>query len=201
MPKNQRRKHERIKRRLKVEYGDVDFRHSGMALDISVGGLFLQARRIYEIGDYLHLHITDRKLDFYTEGCVARIRRVDPRLRRIEKEGMGIRFVSAAEIIKRKVPRTQRRVETNEIVCESVEALEKLLREQLTAGVVMVPTTAEPDLRSVVEFTVRCEFGETRAGVQGMGRIIQLLKTGSTPSAVVEVQDASALRAELEALI
>jgi len=200
MPK-QRRKHERIKRRLKVEYGDVDFRHSGMAVDLSVGGIFLQARRIYDIGDYLHLHLTDRELDFYTEGRVARIRRVDPRLRRIEKEGMGIRFVSAAEIIKKRVPKAQRKVETNEVFCESVQDLEKILNEQLAAGVLMVPVQENPNLQAVVEFTVRCEFGEVESEVRGMGRIIQILQTGDTPSAVVEVQDVPGLRNELEALL
>lgn len=200
MPK-QRRRHERIKRRLKVEYGDVDFRHSGMALDLSVGGLFLQARRIYDLNTYIHLHVIDREFDFYTEACVARIRRVDPRLRRIESEGMGIRFVSAAEIIKQRVPKAQRRVETNTVLCDSVETLETLLREQLAAGVLMVPVDENPDLQSVVEFTIRCEIGDTSSEVVGMGRIIQLLKTGDSPSAVLEVQNVAELLAELEGLL
>lgn len=200
MPK-QRRQHERVKRRLRVHFGEDDLEQTGMATDISIGGIFLKARRIFDIGTYLHMHVVDDELDFYTESRVVRIRRVDPRLRRIEKEGMGIRFVSAAEIIKNRVPRTSRTIETNVLVCESVADVEKVLREQLSAGVVMVPTSEALDLQTMVEFQIRCEVGPNTTTLDGVGRVIQILNTQDSPNAVLEVQNVAELRGALEASI
>lgn len=198
MPRD-RRRHTRIKKRFKVDFGDRDLGKSGFAADISVGGLFLATNTTFEVGTRLHLHVIAAEDDFYAEGEVARIKRVDPQLRRVEPQGMGIRLLGPAELVRALVPRLARTVETLELVCQRPDQLERMLREQLSAGVLVVAVPSPPPApNSSVEFSIRLEFGG-RETFHGEGRVIQLLDQGGARRAVLEVRDAVRLRTDLEA--
>lgn len=198
MPRD-RRRHTRIKKRLKVEFGERDLAHSGFAADISVGGLFLVTNLTLAPGSQLHLHVVAPENDFYAEGAVARVKRVEPQLRRVEHQGMGLRLLSPGELVRAMVPRLARTVETIELVCERPDQIERLLREQLSAGVIVVAVPSPPPApNSSVEFSIRLEFAG-RETFHGEGRVIQLLDQGGARRAVLEVRDAARLRSELEA--
>jgi len=200
MPQN-RRKHSRIKKRLKVEFGDIDLSHKGILSDISIGGLFVVAGRLFKVGTRLHLHVIEPDWDFYAEGVVARLKRVDQLLRRIEAQGMGVRLLSPAELIRALIPKVSRTVETKQLVCASLEQLQQLLREQLTAGVLLVPVVDPPPApNTVVEFSIHIDFGASPRTFNGQGRVMQILDHAGNKQAVLEVQDAAKLRASLEAV-
>jgi hypothetical protein len=200
MPRN-RRRHSRIKKRLKVEFGERAFDHKGILHDISIGGIFISAGRLFKQGTRLHLHIVEPTFDFYAEGVVVRLKRVDQLLRRIEAQGMGIRMMSPAEVIRSLIPKVARAVDTRQVVCSDPEQLQKLINEQLVAGVLVVPVADPPPApNTAVEFFIRVEFGESPRTVGGEGRIMQILDQGKFKQAVLEVKDAAKLRADLETL-
>lgn len=198
MPRN-RRRHSRIKKRLKVEFGDHGLEHRGIIQDISIGGVFVASSRVFRVNTRLHLHVIDLRGDFYAEGVVVRTKRVDQHLRRIEAQGMGLRLMSPAEVIRSMVPKVARTVETRQLVCRDAQQLRRLLDEQLTAGVLAVPVgDAPPPPNTQVEFVIRLEFGRSQHDVAGEGRVLQLLEHGERKQAVLEVNDAAGLRARLE---
>jgi PilZ domain len=198
MPRN-RRRHSRIKKRLKVEFGEQAFDHKGILNDISIGGIFISAGRLFKQGTRLHLHVVDPSFDFYAEGVVVRLKRVDQLLRRIEAQGMGIRLMSPAEVIRSLIPRVARAVDTRQVVCSDPEQLQKLINEQLVAGVLVVPVTDPPPApNTAVEFFIRVDFGDSPRTLGGEGRIMQILDQGKIKQAVLEVKDAAKLRAALE---
>jgi hypothetical protein len=188
-----------LRKRLKVEFGEQAFDHKGILHDISIGGIFISAGRLFKKGTRLHLHVVDRESDFYAEGVVVRLKRVDQLLRRIEAQGMGIRLMSPAEVVREMIPKVARAVDTQQVVVSSAEQLQKLLNEQLVAGVLVVPVGSPPPAPNTqVEFFIRIDFGDSPRTVGGEGRIMQILDQGGKQQAVLEVQDAAKLRAELE---
>lgn len=198
-----RRKHRRVKRRVQVEFGVDELDQKGVATDISLGGLYIEARRLPELGTLLHIHVLDHARHFYVEGEVVRLRKVDPKLRRVESEGMGIRFRSPAELVLQAVPdRSEREVETLTLVLEDPAHARKILDEQLRARVLLVPVIEPtPSLSSVVEFTVRVGFAND-SELEGTGRVIQILPQQSGPTdAVIEVREVETLRQAIEQLL
>lgn len=201
MPQN-RRKHSRIKKRLKVEFGETDLGHKGILSDISIGGVFVVAGRLFKGGSRLHLHVIETDWDFYAEGVVVRLKRVDQLLRRIEAQGMGLRLLSPAEVIRAMIPRVARTVETQQLECSSDEQLQQLLREQLAAGVLLVPVNEPlPAPNTIVEFSIHLDFGASPRTISGQGRVMQILDQMGKKRAVLEVHDAARLRADLETAV
>jgi hypothetical protein len=200
MPRN-RRRHSRIRKRLKVEFGDTELDHKGFLSDISIGGLFLSAGRLFKVGTRLHLHVIEAADHFYAEGIVVRLKRVDQLLRRIEAQGMGIRLLSPAEVVRSVIPKTALTVDTQQVVLSRPEQAQKLLQEQLSAGVLVVPVGSPPPAaNTVVEFSIRVDFGASPGTLGGQGRVMQILEgQDGTKRGVLEVEDAAKLRARLEA--
>lgn len=199
MSTGNRRVHTRLRRRLQVEFGDIGIPNKGTVVDVSIGGLFVAARKIYPLDARLHLHVFDSTHEFYGEGVVVRLKKVPPQLRQLEPEGMGIRLLAPAEVIRAAIPKLDLTVDTVELVCSSVAEVEKLIREQLSAGVLLVPVRVPaPALNTTVEFSVRLEIGQSQAVISGQGRILQLHEvSGAGLSAVLEVQNVAAFRDRL----
>lgn len=197
----ERRKNKRIRKRIQVEYGVDDLDTRALIIDISVGGMFIKCRRPLDLGTRIHLHILDSEGDFYAEGVVVRQRQVEPRYRMLEDQGMGVRFLQPAELVREVIPRKKRRQETNTLVCESRAEVDKVL-EQVTSGFLLVPgADPPPSTGTVVEFTIRLEL-DTTTTFQGQGRVVQILNTsGEGPQIVVEAQDKATLKAEIEAAL
>lgn len=197
-----RRVHSRLKRRLQVEYGDTGLLHKGTVVDVSIGGLLIAARRMFPLDVRLHLHVSDPAHEFYAEGIVVRLKKVPPQLRQYEPEGMGIRLLTPAEVIRAVIPKLDLTVETIEVLCTTVAELEQLLREQLAGGVLLVPVRSPtPALNTAVEFSIRVELGESPVVVAGQGRILQLHDSSDGgKNAVLEVQNVGALRDRLAAI-
>jgi hypothetical protein len=198
----ERRKSPRKRARLKVEYGDEDLSFASFTRDISVGGIFLVSNRLYDRGTRLHLHIIGSKFDFYSEGLVVRQLRVPANLRRIDPQGMGVRFISPGEILKQSLSRGARKMDTSALVLASVHDLQRVLMEQVAGGVLVVPVIDPPPaVATEVEFAVRLEFLAEPEDLRGTGRVVQVLDKYQGLSgryAVLEVKDLETLRTKLE---
>jgi hypothetical protein len=174
----ERREHKRIKKRIQVMYGEEVLDQRAFASDVSIGGLFLICRPP-PLGTRLHLHILDKVRDFYVEAEVVRQRRVDPRMRTVEKEGAGLRFLTPAELIAEAIPKTERTETTGEVVLHD----------------------PAPASGTIVEFVIRVEIG-AGAVIEGHGRVVQILgAVGDEQRAVLEIQDAATVRAALETAV
>jgi len=197
-----RRRHRRVKKRIQVEFGVDGLDQTGVVTDISIGGIYIQCRRPPPLGTLLHIHVLDRTRDFYVEGEVVRLRLVDPKLRRVEHEGMGIRFRNPAELVLQTVPdREDRTVETMTLNLEDEAHARKVLKEQLAGRVILVPIVEPyPALSTVVEFCVRLEFAGD-ADLEGAGRLVQVLPREGGADAVIEVQNIATFVAALEQLL
>jgi hypothetical protein len=190
-----------VRKRLKVEYGVTALEHRGTSRDISVGGLFLMGERVYKVGTRLHLNVVLTESHFYAEGLVMHNKRVQASLRRIETQGMGLRFLNTSELVRKLVPQSMRRVDTIAVRCGTQSDLQRLMQEQLKAGVLVVPVADPiPAINAVVEFEVQLEFSPEMGAIRGTGRVIQVL--GSTDqgnlSAVLEIQNIVQLVSQLE---
>ena len=197
-----RRKHTRVKKRIHVEYGESNLNFKGVVDDISISGIYLTSRRLFEVGTRLHLRIGEEPNAFYTEGVVVRSKRVDRLLQRFEHQGMGVEFIPPSEIVRKIVPRTARASATDHILCKSFADVEKIMREQLSSGVLLVPChLPTPKLNSTVEFTIALEIGSLSRELRGQGRVLQHLDTNNVKTAVVAVEDVDNLVAALKSSI
>ena len=197
----ERRKHKRVKKRLQVAYGVDDLSHRGLATDISISGMFLDCRQPPDIGTRLHLHVQHPERDFYVEAEVVRVRRVDARLRSLKKEGVGLRFLSPAELIAASVPKEERMQATNTLVCTNAAAVKDLLSEQIYSRIVVVPVDEPaPELAENVEFTIRVEVGDGTE-IDGRGRVLQIIGSEGSRQAVLEIEDSTKIRAALESVL
>lgn len=196
-----KREHKRFKKRINVRYGEDEFDELGIAHDISVGGMYIECRRAPRAGTRLHLHVMDPDRDFYVEAIVARTRRADPRLGRMEKDGFGLRFLTPAELISNALPKASRTQMTNSLTCPTADALRKLLREQIASRIIVVPAAdPAPQPAEVVEFTIDVQIG-TGQQIEGRGRVLQIIGEGSNRQAVLEIDGADAIREALTAAI
>ena len=193
---DERRHDSRTSKRLRVEFGESSLNHHGFTKDLSVGGLFLIASRLLDPDARIHLHIFSDESGFFAEGRVARLYRVPPELRELEKQGMGVRFLETSELVRELVPAEHRKKDKIEVRCRTKEQLTDLLRDQLSGGVLMVEAPREAGHQAIVEFEVRLEFLEAPQNFDGVGRVIQVL-TGKTSKShhnvVLEVRDAAIL--------
>jgi hypothetical protein len=196
-----RRKHKRKKARVQVGYGEDEITERGFARDISLGGMFLDCRRPPAVGTRLHLHLRYPDRDFYMEAVVVRQKIVNPQLRQIEKQGVGLRFLTPTELIEGAVPKKDRVRQTNVVQCSDEAAVRDLLDKQLSARVIAVPVADPPPGQGdIVEFSITVGIGDG-SNIDGRGRVVQLIGTGDAQQAVLEVQDADKVRQSLEEAI
>ena len=198
-----RRQSDRVRKRLHVEYGEDALDQQAIATDISLGGLYLQARRHYPLGTRLHLHIVEKDgPHFYAEAEVMRLNKTDPRLAQVAPPGMGLRFIPAEEIVRGMIPKESRHMEIYPVLMRTREDVMKLMAEQLSAGMLLAKCDAPPPTsNAIVEFTVELEFRSPTVEVHGTGRVIQQLKIGDADHVVLEIRDRADLLAKLEAAL
>ncbi len=96
-----RRTAERHSRRVEIKFwrrGNPQ-PHTGFSIDVSKTGLFLGTSQQLEPDERVRLEFVDRERGFIVEGKVARVHRVALALRHVEQPGVGVRFLSAGEMI------------------------------------------------------------------------------------------------------
>ena len=91
--KGERRRHARKKKHLQVRFGPGDPSHSGYAHDISVSGIYLQARTIFPPGTVLALQIEYPDGTVNVRGVVRWSRDLSPVFKRTLRCGMGVEFL------------------------------------------------------------------------------------------------------------
>ena len=188
-----------------MEYGLEDLDRVGFTQDISVGGIFLVASHLEPVGRQLHLKISSADRFFYAEGLVVRHKAVATELRRLERQGMGVRFLRPSELVDRVLP-AHLRGPSLSLQCKNQGELDKLIAEQLERRVVLVPAGSQaPVAEQVVEFEVRLAYLEDSPATIGKGRVVQILEGCFGPGeagrgAVIEVENAPKLIAALRKL-
>jgi PilZ domain len=189
-----KRVHLRTKKRIAVEYGESELERSGFATDISIGGIFLQARQLLNRGTRLHLYLKDPALLCYTEGVVARIVRAPTSLENVEQHGMGIRFLPVDEIIMASLSPHLRKRETLERVIASQADLHGILAD-IAGGAVLVPAASpEPGINEMCEFVVNITLSGASEPLLGKGRVLQHLEIAGKKHLVIEPKDMRALQ-------
>jgi len=143
---------------------------------------------------------------FYCEGLVVRHKAVPAELRRLERQGMGVRFLRPSEIVERVLPEHLRGPSMS-LDCPSPIALDKLISDQLDGRVLLLPAGATPPVaEQQVQFQIRLTFHPDTPAPIGKGRVVQLLDACFGPGeagkgAVVEVEDAPKLAEALRAAV
>lgn len=96
-----RRTAERTPRRIEVRFWRRanPQPHTGFTIDVSKSGIFLGTSVQFEPGERIRLELMDKDRGFLVEGQVARVHRVSLALRHLEQPGVGVRFLSPAELI------------------------------------------------------------------------------------------------------
>ena len=86
-----KRQDKRIRRRLKVQYGETDFTSVGFTTDVSAGGLFIVGNVLPGLFRNVHVKVfLDQERVAFFEGTVRRHEQVPPNLRQIAKGGFGL---------------------------------------------------------------------------------------------------------------
>ncbi len=97
-----RRESERIVRRVPVRFsvrGSSAEAVRGYTTNISAGGMFISTGRPSQSGTRLRVEVGEEGRDFSVEGLVAHSRRTSPELRLLGLTGMGVRFLTVAELV------------------------------------------------------------------------------------------------------
>jgi hypothetical protein len=175
MPNN-RRKNTRLRRRLKVHYGERDLANVGFTKDISLHGLFIVGQAIPPLDRRIHLQVfLDNQNTAYFEGTVRRHQQVPPNLRHVEKGGFGVRFLMPEEILERIV----RPGDGFELIYDSSKDFHRAFTSELRFGGVFVRTERKLPRDSKVTLSVSLPFA---------GKVLDLEAT------VVHCQEGESMR-------
>jgi len=196
---SERRSSPRLRRRLKVEYGEGELLASAFGLDISAGGIFLTASKLPPLGSRIHLRVSSTALTFYGEGQVVRHKFVLPTLRSMDPQGIGVRFLTLHELVERYVGPPSKPLPPLSVACATPAAMNELILEQLARGVVIVPMGEPPaGADATIDFHIVLQFLPAPRTISARGRVIQILDRGAPEvRAVLELEDAPAFIVEL----
>lgn len=201
------RQSSRTKKRLTVRYGVDDLELTSHTKDISTGGLFLFCRHLVPVGTTLHLRVAWSTGLFYGEGLIVRHEKVHHELQRIEDQGMGVRFLTSAEVVELVVPRHLRSSGQLIVDCSSKAQAGRIVEEQLKHGLLYVPIgEPPPKLLQEVTFEIVLVFRRSQDRIIGQGQVIQLLEPDGTQrrdrsGAVVRLTDAEQILQKLVELL
>ena len=102
------RRQKRALRRFRVKYterGSAE-QHLGYTVNISTTGMFVATNRPLPVGTRVRIQIGPENRDFILEAEVARVLRSQQILQRVLPSGMGLRFLTVAELVAELAPET-----------------------------------------------------------------------------------------------
>ncbi len=171
----ERRGDRRALRRFRVSFwprGSGD-RHVGYTVNISTTGMFVATTRPLPPGTRLRVQVGPDNRDFILEAEVARALRVQQQFQNVRPSGMGLRFLSVAELVAELAPETAAQPPAPEphaarslpppeagvyrVVFNERQQLMAALESDVKTGWLYVPTSEPADAGEVVEIdlTVR----------------------------------------------
>lgn len=105
----ERRSEGRWLRRLSVRFWprDDEKPRQGHTVNLSSGGAFIGTYRPPVSGTRIRVEVLDRERGFVSEAVVTHSRNVAPELRKVQEPGMGVRFLTPAELVKPLRPKKQ----------------------------------------------------------------------------------------------
>lgn len=178
----ERRKHVRIRKRLRVRFGERDLDSAGVTTDVSTGGLFIESDYLPPVNARLHLELMkDERSRVYLEGRVRRHRSGPGALRPGERAGFGVRALELFEIIAELLPRTAQPHQPLRFVLEvsSKEELTRLLDEQVRRGGIFVPTERSAERLDGADIDIRLTFLGAPVSLPFKARVIHTITPGS----------------------
>ncbi len=93
---SERRRHDRLKKRMAVRFGPGDLAHSGYTDDVSDSGIHLRSSVIYPPHTVLVLQIDYPQMTVSTRGVVRWSKDLPPAFKRSLRGAMGIEFAASA---------------------------------------------------------------------------------------------------------
>ncbi|QQR91737.1 MAG: PilZ domain-containing protein [Myxococcales bacterium] len=197
----------RAAKRLQVRYGIDDLDTHSFTKDISTGGVFIVARKLLAIGTQIHMRLEWPTGCFYVEGLVVRHKAVHLELRKIDDQGMGIRFLHPAEVVERVVPLSLRKDGQIIVDCPNKEHVKQLIQDQLSHGLLFVRIgDPPPDIDTPVTFRLVLVFRVKQIPIVGEGRVMQILEPDGKQrrdraGAVIQIANKESLIHQLEETI
>jgi Tfp pilus assembly protein PilZ len=176
----ERRKYNRIRKQLKVRFGERELELEGTTADLSVSGLFVHAHPLPPVGTRLHLQLFGEQGRFvYLEGRVRRHRTEVQ-----ERAGFGVRTLDAAELLHELVPRpaAPRAATRFRLEVETQEQLERLFYEQVRRGGVFVETEAELERHALAEIELALLCHSPTKVMTFKAEVIHSIAAGSRPN-------------------
>jgi Tfp pilus assembly protein PilZ len=212
-----RRRSDRTVRRVPVRFwprAEPDRPRKGYSTNISAGGMFVTTASPARSGERLRLEVGEEGQAFAVEGCVAHSRRLAPELRKLGHAGMGVRFLTAQELVEELIgragaPKAQAGEFEEAAVGEghyrlrfaSPEELLRVYRKDVVHGGLFVPTRKPAALRARIALEIElgvAELAPARLAAQVVHRI-EPSGEGAGPNLVagmgVHFEDPAAARA------
>jgi len=157
-----KRKHRRIRKRLRVNYGERDLSRTGITADVSEGGMFILTNSLEPLDTRLHMQLhVDARTTVFFETVVAWHRNVPPELRSSSAEGrgFGVRFLSPSEVVASLLPRPEGPLTVR---YATREALYRAYQAELRMGGVFIPTERALQRDAQVSVAFELEFIQQR---------------------------------------
>lgn len=209
----------RYAKRFQVRFWPVgeERAYTAITSDLSHNGVFITSGRVLDPGSRLRLAFGEGEGRFIIEGIVARVHRVSPTLRQIEKQGMGVRFLTPSELIGELVPTVLGTMESTagrrgegarvfRVRFNSPVEFRRAIEKDIRAGGLFLRTEDPPPVDEVVTVMVFAPH-ERLDPVTLEARVVHRF-SGPTPGGGksitgmgVEFEKGEAAIAELEALL
>lgn len=212
-----RRSSPRAFRRLSIRFarkGETQS-FSGQTTDLSTGGMFVLTPHPFPSGSRLRIEIGEGPRGFVIEGVVAHAHRLPPELRVLGRSGMGVRFLTIAELLAEAVPEfgrgTDRHTEAPPkdgvyvVRFDSVDTFLAALHTDVRHGGLFVPTRYPAEVATSVTIEIHPAPGEPAQLLRA--RVVHSVPASGLENREnllagmgVQFEDADAARAALQAV-
>ena len=158
----ERREQERRPRRVQVHFwkSGTNKRYRGYSANISTGGMYIDTNNLVSAGSRIRLEVGSGEHTFMTEAVVAR---VNKSLQTLRPSGMGVRFLTIAELVGELIPEIASGVGSGEspplegsyrLHFANREQFLEVYRRDLSTGGLFIPTDKPAPLNDVITVEV-----------------------------------------------
>lgn len=165
--------------------------HQGITHNLSFQGAFVSSHKIFSRGTRLRLEVQIDGSTVALEGVVAHAHRVPRELQALRTSGMGVRFLSPAELLSPLLgadaapepasPSPAVSERTYPMQFESPKRFLECFHRDLVNGGIFVRSTRPSRMHETVAIELRLPGPEAPA-VTARGRVVQVLEPRSTPT-------------------
>jgi hypothetical protein len=195
----EKRRHRRYARRFRVKFGEKTFGQTGFTSDVSATGMFIVTQPVPKLGTRLHVEVSmDNDRLVYFDGVVTRMALVAPELRSVMKGGMGIRYLTGAELMAEMVPhlRDPKRLV---LAYASIEQLQDAFEKEIKRGGAFVWSDREQPVNTIVNLEIDAVFASRQLAFEA--RVVHVLPEQGRYGLALMFLDANAALAGISGLL